>query len=172
MVSLFGEIWDTVGPHAQSEVDRIGWATAICYGLVIPCFLGFLFAKQNVVMRKVKTVLMHTTCDDGKVRVWLQGLESKQSFKDRVCAKVADVCPFPPQKGLLGKPQATRCHEYISMTYNTARKHGNPIVKQVPVKRNLSRNDVMHPLLMRPTVQSRMSCYPSAWRLRLLPALP
>ena len=91
-----------MGPHAQSEVDRIGWATAICYGLVIPCFLGFLFAKQNVVMRKVKTLLMHTTCDDGKVRVWLQGLESKQSFKDR------DVCPFPPQKGLLGKPQATR----------------------------------------------------------------
>jgi len=106
-----------VGPHAQSEVDRIGWATAICYGLVIPCFLGFLFAKQNVVMRKVKTAVMHTTCDDGKVRVWLQGLESKQSFKDRVCAKVADVCPFPPpQKGLIAR-QATgdkmpRVHQY------------------------------------------------------------
>ena len=79
-----------MGTHAQSEVDRIGWATAMCYGLVIPCFLGFLFAKQNVVMRKVKTAVMHTTCDDEKVRVWLQGLESKQSFKDRVCATVAD----------------------------------------------------------------------------------
>mmetsp|Transcript_36661 Transcript_36661/g.79054 ORF Transcript_36661/g.79054 Transcript_36661/m.79054 type:complete len:616 (+) Transcript_36661:836-2683(+) len=78
-------------PHERCDealwVDRIGWATAICYGLVIPCFLGFLFAKQNVVMRKVKTVLMHTTCDDGKVRVWLQGLESKQSFKDAMLSK-------------------------------------------------------------------------------------
>ena len=82
--------------HSQSEVDRIGWATAMCYGFFIPCFLGFLFAKQSVVMRKVKTVLMHSTCDDGKVRVWLQGLESKQSFKDRVCA---------------------RCHDHISMTW-------------------------------------------------------
>ena len=106
----------------QAEVDRIGWATAICYGLLIPCFLGFLFAKQNVVMRKVKTAVMHTTCDDEKGRVWLQGLESKQSFKDRRCAKIADVCSFPPEKGLPGKPQATRCYEYISMTLqeNTA----------------------------------------------------
>jgi len=78
-------------PHERCDealwVDRIGWATAICYGLVIPCFLGFLFAKQNVVMRKVKTAVMHTTCDDGKVRVWLQGLESKQSFKDAMLSK-------------------------------------------------------------------------------------
>ena len=68
---------------AQSEVDRIGWATAICYGLVIPCFLGFLFAKQNVIMRKVKTALMHTARDEGKVVVRLQGPESEQFSKDR-----------------------------------------------------------------------------------------
>jgi len=78
-------------PHERCDealwVDRIGWATAICYGLLIPCFLGFLFAKQNVVMRKVKTVLMHTARDEGKVRVWLQGLESEQSFKDATLSK-------------------------------------------------------------------------------------
>ena len=73
---------------AKSEVDRIGWATAICYGLVIPCFLGFLFAKQNVVMRKVKTAVMHTARNEGKVIVRLQGLESEQSFKDRVKAEM------------------------------------------------------------------------------------
>ena len=92
-----------MGTHVQSEVDRIGWATAICYGLLIPCFLGFLFAKQNVVMRKVKTVLMVTARDEGKVRVWLQGLESEQSFKDRGCARIADVCHFPPEEGLLAR---------------------------------------------------------------------
>ena len=81
-----------VGADVQSEVDRIGWATAICYGLFIPCFLGFLFAKQNVVMRKVKTAVMHTARDEGKVRLWLQGLESEQSIKDWG-AKAADVCP-------------------------------------------------------------------------------
>ena len=85
-------------PHEQCEedpwVDRIGWATSTCYGLFIPCFLAFLFAKQNVVMQKVKLVLMHTTCDEGTVKVWLQGLDSKQSFKDRLQTPLADVCRF------------------------------------------------------------------------------
>ena len=98
-------------PHERCEedpwVDRIGWATLICYGVFIPCFLGFLFAKQNVVMRQVKTAVMHTTCDEGTVKVWLQGLETKQSFKDRTCAKSVDVCRFR-ETGLLAKPcQAT-----------------------------------------------------------------
>jgi len=78
-------------PHERCDealwVDRIGWATAICYGLVIPCFLGFLFAKQNVVMRKVKTAVMQTARNEGKVIVRLQGLESEQSFKDATLSK-------------------------------------------------------------------------------------
>jgi hypothetical protein len=63
-------------------VDRFGWATAICYGFFIPCFLGFLFAKQNVVMRKVKTVVMHTARNEAKVTVRLQGPKSEESEKD------------------------------------------------------------------------------------------
>eukprot|EP00913_Durusdinium_trenchii_P019936 g18739.t1 len=41
-------------------VDRIGWTTAFCYGVLIPCFLGFLFAKQNVVMRRVKAAMVES----------------------------------------------------------------------------------------------------------------
>ena len=64
------------------QVDRVGWATAICYGFFIPCFLGFLFAKQNVVMRKVKTVVMQTAGNEAKVTVRLQGPKSEESEKD------------------------------------------------------------------------------------------
>ena len=154
-------------------MDRIGWATAICYGLLIPCFLGFLFAKQNVVMRKVKTAVMHTARDEGKVRVWLQGLESEQSFKDRGCAKITDVCYFPPEEGLLGKVQAqgTGQNAPKAHQYDMVRKHGNPIVNQMPIQCNLSRNDIVHPFFL-PAVHGRMPRYPSAWRLRQLPALP
>jgi hypothetical protein len=88
-----------------AEVDRIGWATAICYGLVIPCFLGFLFAKQNVVMRKVKTAVMQTARNEGKVIVRLQGLESEQSFKDRVKAEMT--------WHLFKIAQVTAVHKYI-----------------------------------------------------------
>ena len=35
-----------------------------------------------------------------------------------------------------------------------ARKHGNPIVKQMPIQCNLSRNDVFHPFFMRPAVHA------------------
>ena len=66
----------------QFEVDSVGWATAICYGFFIPCFLGFLFAKQNVVMRKVKTVVMQTAGNEAKVTVRLQGPKSEESEKD------------------------------------------------------------------------------------------
>ncbi|CAL1135035.1 unnamed protein product, partial [Cladocopium goreaui] len=73
-------------PHERCEeaiwVDRVGWATAICYGFFIPCFLGFLFAKQNVVMRKVKTVVMQTAGNEAKVTVRLQGPKSEESEKD------------------------------------------------------------------------------------------
>ena len=90
-------------------------------------------------MRKVKTVLMVTARDEGKVRVWLQGLESEQSFKDRRCAKTADVCSFPPE-GLLGKVQAKIHQKHISMTWQE--KNGNPIMKPIPIQCKLSRNDV------------------------------
>lgn len=66
----------------QSKVDRIGWTTAFCYGVLIPCFLGFLFAKQNVVMRRVKAAMVYTTCNAGKVVVHMQGLTTEQSSKD------------------------------------------------------------------------------------------
>ncbi|CAK9032585.1 unnamed protein product [Durusdinium trenchii] len=63
-------------------VDRIGWTTALCYGVFIPCFLGFLFAEQNVIMRKVKMVNIQTAFQEGKVLVRLQGLTAEQSLKD------------------------------------------------------------------------------------------
>ena len=101
-------------PHERCEedpwVDRIGWATSMFYGIVIPCFLGFLFGKQNVVMQKAKTVLMHTTCDDGnegtegRVKVWLQGLDSKQSFKDS-CSSISK-----DRNRIRGRPQVHSSH--------------------------------------------------------------
>eukprot|EP00435_Cladocopium_sp_Y103_P013945 s3795_g3.t1 len=78
-------------PHERCDaamwVDWIGWSTAICYGFFVPCFLGFLFAKQNVIMRKAKILITQTDRDEGKVIVRLQGLESKQSLKDATLSK-------------------------------------------------------------------------------------
>jgi len=78
-------------PHNRCKealwVDRIGWTTSICYGLFIPCFLGFLFAKQNLVMRKVKTVMPQAVRDQGQVAVRLQGPQGEEPFKDAMLAK-------------------------------------------------------------------------------------
>ena len=71
---------------SESEVGRVGWTSAFCYGILIPAFLGFLFAKQNVMMRKAKTVMMHISHSDGQVVVRLQGPETEQSFKERACS--------------------------------------------------------------------------------------
>ena len=152
-------------PHERCEedpwVDRIGWATLICYGVFIPCFLGFLFAKQNVVMRQVKTAVMHTTCDEGTVKVWLQGLETKQSFKDRTCAKSVDVCRFR-ETGFAR--QAMPGHKYIRHISMTARDSKPSTDHRDVFFLFLSNDHIMRPLLMRPTVQSRMPRYPSGWQ--------
>jgi len=78
-------------PHERCKealwVDRIGWTTSICYGFFIPCFLGFLFAKQNLIMRKVKTVIAQAVRDQGQVVVRLQCVQGEEPFKDPVLAK-------------------------------------------------------------------------------------
>ena len=181
-MSLFGEIWDTsksaifcYDPWAlMLNLRWIGSAGPPLFATASssPASWDFYLPSKMSSCERLRQCLctLHATME--RLGCGCKALKASNPSRTGFVQKLQMFVLFLPQKGLLGKPQATRCHEYISMTYNTARKHGNPIVKQVPVKRNLSRNDVMHPLLMRPTVQSRMSCYPSAWRLRLLPALP
>ena len=65
-------------------------------------------------MQKVKLVLMHTTCDEGTVKVWLQGLESKQSFKDRCLSISRDRTSRIARKVTAG-------HKYIIHISMTAR---------------------------------------------------
>ena len=49
------------------EVDGIGLLCAASYGLLIPCFLVLLFAKQHLVMLPSKTFLAVKKLDEGKV---------------------------------------------------------------------------------------------------------
>ena len=70
-------------------------AERLACALLLPlhALLLFLFAKQNV---KVTAVVMKTACGKGNDIVWLRP-ESQQSFKDRTCAKSADVSSSPLQ---------------------------------------------------------------------------
>ena len=67
-------------PH--SEVDWIGHACATCYGVVIPCFLALLFAKQHLTMRQCKTFIAQSD-DKEEVTLQLQLLSTVESLKDR-----------------------------------------------------------------------------------------
>eukprot|EP00435_Cladocopium_sp_Y103_P046390 s47_g13.t1 len=68
------------------QVDWVGWTCATCYGIVIPCFLAFLFAKQHVIMQKADTFMTPVTKQNGKASVHLQEIvneEGVHTSKDR-----------------------------------------------------------------------------------------
>eukprot|EP00435_Cladocopium_sp_Y103_P046232 s1552_g13.t1 len=59
-------------------VDWVGWTCATCYGIVIPCFLAFVFAKQHVIMRKADAFVTPVTKQNGKANVHLQEIVNEQ----------------------------------------------------------------------------------------------
>ena len=68
-----------VGKHIfLCQVDWVGWTCATCYGIVIPCFLAFLFAKQHVIMRKADTFMTPVTKQNGKASVYLQEIVNEE----------------------------------------------------------------------------------------------
>lgn len=70
-----------------SWVDGIGRACAVFYGMVIPCFLAYLFAKQHVVMRQSKTFVVWVDGDTKEVTLHLQVLSNEEHLKDHVKQK-------------------------------------------------------------------------------------
>ena len=68
------------------QVDWIGRTCATFYGVIIPCFLAFLFAKQHVTMRQSKMFLVHAHRVHEEVTLQLQGNEA--CLKDRHCSPV------------------------------------------------------------------------------------
>lgn len=69
-----------------TEVDGVGWLGIFCYGLVIPCFLGLLFLKQNILMRPAKTFLAQRDEEEGgSVTLRLQSMTCRQSIEDWPC---------------------------------------------------------------------------------------
>ena len=82
---LASGVLDCVGSFLacfHSEVDWIGHACAACYGVVIPCFLALLFAKQFVTMRQCKTFFAQSD-DKEEVTLQLQVLSAAEPLKDR-----------------------------------------------------------------------------------------
>jgi hypothetical protein len=68
------------------QVDGIGRACAVFYGMVIPCFLAYLFAKQHVVMRQSKTFVVWVDGDTKEVTLHLQVLSNEEHLKDLLWA--------------------------------------------------------------------------------------
>ena len=72
-------------PHLQCKdarwVDRIGHACSTCYGVVIPCFLALLFAKQHLTMRQCKTFMAYSD-DKEEVTLQLQVMSATESLKE------------------------------------------------------------------------------------------
>ena len=64
-----------------SEVDWIGHACATGYGVVIPCFLALLFAKQHLTMRQCKTFIAQSD-DKEEVTLQLQVLSAAEPLED------------------------------------------------------------------------------------------
>ena len=67
---------------SHSEVDWIGSACATGYGVVIPCFLAFLFAKQHLTMRQCKTFFAYADNKE-EVTLQLQVLHAAEPLEDR-----------------------------------------------------------------------------------------
>ena len=65
------------------QVDWIGRTCATFYGVVIPCFLAFLFAKQHVTMRQSKIFSLHVDHSAKEVILQLQAISSKECLQDR-----------------------------------------------------------------------------------------
>lgn len=62
-----------------SWVDGIGRVCALFYGMVIPCFLAYLFAKQHVVMRQSKTFVVWVHGDTKEVTLNLQTMSKRNA---------------------------------------------------------------------------------------------
>ena len=64
-----------------NEVDWIGHVCAAGYGVVIPCFLALLFAKQHLTMRRCKTFFAYSDNKE-EVTLQLQVLSAAESLED------------------------------------------------------------------------------------------
>ena len=69
-------------PSWIAEVDYVGWATALCYGVFVPCFLAFLFAKQHVVMRKSKTFSIRAESEGHAVTLKMQMMSDTEHIQE------------------------------------------------------------------------------------------
>ncbi|CAK9007435.1 unnamed protein product [Durusdinium trenchii] len=94
-------------------VNWIGWSSAVCYGLMIPCCLAYLFAKQRVVMRQSDTFMMPAIKREGKWILTSQELMSKQGSKQLkdekllLAAAVANVAALAKGKAFVELREGT-----------------------------------------------------------------
>eukprot|EP00913_Durusdinium_trenchii_P011303 g10615.t1 len=63
-------------------VDAIGRVTGVCYAVVIPSLLAFIFAKQHVLLRQSKTFIARAQSSNGNVTLQLCTCEGSQPIKD------------------------------------------------------------------------------------------
>ncbi|CAK9004781.1 unnamed protein product, partial [Durusdinium trenchii] len=69
-------------------VDWLGGACGVCYGVLIPCFLAFLFAKQHLLMLPSKTFTVSCVGGPERVTLKLQDLNDKEGVKEEAKKKI------------------------------------------------------------------------------------
>ncbi|CAK9045516.1 unnamed protein product [Durusdinium trenchii] len=68
-------------------VDAIGRVTGVCYAVVIPSLLAFIFAKQHVLLRQSKTFIARAQSSNGNVTLQLCTCEGSQPIKENLLEK-------------------------------------------------------------------------------------
>ncbi|CAK9047892.1 unnamed protein product [Durusdinium trenchii] len=71
-------------PDSWHYVDAIGFGAGFCYGVVIPCCLAYLYAKQHLALRPAKLTIAQAA-DQRDLEVWL--VDSKGSSREKMFVK-------------------------------------------------------------------------------------
>ena len=73
--------WSLFDHAFVSQVDLVGYACGIFYGVFIPLCLAFLFAKQRMVMRQCETFAITTKKHQGKKILTLQKATTEEGWR-------------------------------------------------------------------------------------------
>ena len=64
----------------KTVVDAVGYIAAVCYGIVIPVCLLYVYARQRTMLRSSKVTVSYALCK-GNLRVYMQKLLQSETVK-------------------------------------------------------------------------------------------
>ena len=64
----------------KTVVDAVGYIAAVCYGIVIPVCLLYVYSRQRTMLRSSKVTVSYASCK-GNLRVYMQKLLQSETVK-------------------------------------------------------------------------------------------